>query len=127
MMSEKKSYEYAVIRFVPKVEREEFINVGVVLYCKKFNFLKAICLLDERKMTSLNTDYSLSEINAYLDAFKNICDGNSKAGPIAKLEMAVRFRWLTAKRSSVVQTSSVHIGLCIEPILTLNKLFKELV
>lgn len=126
-MQEMHSYEYAVIRCVPQVEREEFINVGVVLYCKKFSFLKAITLLDEKRLEALFPDANYDDIKSYLLAFEQICLGNKNAGPIAKLDMAVRFRWLTAKRSTIVQTSPVHSGLCNNQESRLAKLFKDLV
>lgn len=126
-MHENHSYEYAVIRCIPRVEREEFINVGVVLYCKKEKFLKAITFLDEKRLGALYSDANYQDIKSYLDAFEQICIGAKNAGPIAKLEMAVRFRWLTAKRSTIIQTSPVHSGLCSDQVSKLSKLFKDLV
>ena len=126
-MQERKLYEYAVIRVMPRVEREEFLNVGVVLYCTSEKYLKAIYLLDHERITAFCNSCDLKEIETYLFAFKNICKGLGDAGPISLLPAAARFRWLTATRSTVVQTSKVHPGLCLEPEAMLQKLFKDLV
>jgi hypothetical protein len=120
-------FEYAVIRIVPRVEREEFINVGVILYCKKPGFLKMTFAINEGRLLSLNPQADLADILCHLNAFKDISDGKINASPIASLDPASRFRWLTAKRSTVVQTSQVHPGLCKEPEATLQHLFEQLV
>lgn len=126
-MQENHLFEYAIIRIVPKVEREEFLNVGVMLYCKKPAFLKILYTLDEKCLQHLFPGIDLSEILAHLQAFEQISIGDKHAGPIAVLDMASRFRWLTAKRSTVVQTSVVHPGLCKDPDTTLKHLYKQLV
>jgi hypothetical protein len=121
-------YEYAVIRLVPRVEREEFLNIGVVLYCAKEKFLSAQLLLDEARMTAFGGDVALEDIKAYAASFACICDGKRPAGgPIAQLPPAERFRWLTATRSTVIQTSKVHPGFCTDARATLSRLFDELV
>jgi hypothetical protein len=125
-MQEKDLFEYAVIRVVPKVEREEFLNVGIILYCAKQRFLQTEYKIDEERLT-LFCNIDLALLQAYLHGFKQICAGNSDAGEIGKLTIAERFRWLTAVRSTVVQTSKVHPGLCTDAGLTLNKLFYQLV
>ena len=126
-MQERQLYEYAVIRVMPRVEREEFLNVGVVLYCRSKKFLEAVYLLDHQRLNAFCSTCNVAEIETYLTAFKNICTGIGDAGPISLLPAAARFRWLTATRSTVVQTSKTHPGLCIDPAAMLQKLFKDLV
>ncbi len=126
-MQEHHLFEYAVIRVVPRVEREEFVNVGVVLFCQSQRFLKAIYCVDEKKLTAFSPTMDLSEIESYLHAFARICDGGLPGGAIGALPVASRFRWLTATRSSVVQASKVHPGYCKSPDETLEKLFAALV
>ena len=126
-MQEKHLFEYAVIRIVPKVEREEFLNVGVVLYCKRPVFLKSKISLNAKRLMSIFPDIDIEEITAHLRAFEQIIAGDTGAGPIAALDTASRFRWLTAKRSTILQTSAVHPGICKDPGLTLNNLFDQLV
>lgn len=126
-MLERQLYEYAVIRVVPRVEREEFLNVGVVLYCRSQKYLEAVYVLDHERLAAFCNTCNAAEIETYLSAFKNICMGTGDAGPISLLPDAARFRWLTATRSTVVQTSKTHPGLCIDPSVMLQKLFKDLV
>ena len=126
-MQERQLYEYAVIRVMPRVEREEFLNVGVVLYCASKKFLQATYILDNNRVKAFCKSCDAHQVEAYLKAFQNICKGNGDAGPISLLPAAARFRWLTATRSTVVQTSRVHPGLCIDPGEMLEKLFKDLV
>lgn len=120
-------FEYAVIRIVPRVEREEFINVGVVLYCAKQRFLEARFHLNEDKLAAFCEKTDISELSEYLLAFERICRGGDDAGPIGLLPVAERFRWLTATRSTVLQTSRVHPGFCSDASEMLNKLFQQLV
>ncbi|RYZ00377.1 MAG: DUF3037 domain-containing protein [Chitinophagaceae bacterium] len=120
-------YEYAVLRAVPRVEREEFINVGVVLYCRQRRSLEARIHLDTARLQALAPGADTEEIQAFLDAFARICRAEKGAGPIAALDAASRFRWLTATRSTVLQCSKVHPGLCEAPEATLDRLFRELV
>ncbi|PSL47975.1 Protein of unknown function (DUF3037) [Chitinophaga niastensis] len=127
-MQENHLFEYAVIRIVPRVEREEFLNVGVILYCKQQRFLQAVFTLDEERLRTFSPHTDIAEVKAYLDAFVEICHGGKEAGPIGKLDIASRFRWLTATRSSVVQTSKVHPGFCGgDAAETLNRLHRQLV
>ena len=126
-MQERQLYEYAVIRVMPHVEREEFLNVGVVLYCSSKKYLEAVYKLNHQRLSAFCISCDAREIETYLIAFKNICKGKGDAGPISLLPAAARFRWLTATRSTVVQTSKTHPGLCIEPAEMLQKLFKDLV
>ena len=111
-MPEKHLYEYAVIRFVPKVEREEFLNIGIVLFSKQARYLNAI--------------YVLNEKNA-LQVFDKVCQGKKEGGSIAQMEIPDRFRWLTAVRSACIQTSRPHPGFSMNLDATLQQLFKELV
>jgi hypothetical protein len=126
-MQENHLFEYAVLRIVPRVEREEFINVGVILYCKKHSFLQTIFTLSESRLLALDPAIDVDEIRSHLDALAAISSGKPEAGPIAALDLASRFRWLTAKRSTVVQTSAVHPGLCKDPGATLQRLHEQLV
>ena len=118
-------FEYAVIRVVPQVEREEFLNVGVILYCPKLKFLQCMCTVDESRLCSFSNKIDLFEIKAHLHSFAEICRGSKDGGPIAQLDIPSRFRWLSATRSTVVQTSKVHPGLCEDPLKTLEKLYAE--
>jgi hypothetical protein len=120
-------YEYAVIRVVPRVEREEFMNVGIVLYCRDKKFLKVVFELDEARLKAFSSKLDIDEMNSYLCAFEEVCHGNTAVSPIAQLPVAERFRWLTATRSTVVQCSKVHPGLCSDPNTVLMRLYKELV
>lgn len=124
-MQENNLFEYAVIRVVPRVEREEFLNVGVILLCKKKEFLKVLYTLDESKIRAIYGSIDLEEFKAHLIAFNEIALGSKSSGPIGDLEVAERFRWLTATRSTILQTSKVHPGLCIDLEKTLEKIFAE--
>ncbi|MDB5230758.1 MAG: hypothetical protein JWN76_1563 [Chitinophagaceae bacterium] len=126
-MQEKQLFEYAVIRLVPRVEREEFLNVGIVLYAKKPKFLNVLFGLDAERLKIFAAYLNIEEVQAHLCAFEKICEGDRESGPIGQLDMASRFRWLTATRSTVVQTSRVHSGLCSDPAATLKKLYEEMV
>lgn len=120
-------FEYAVIRLVPKVEREEFMNVGVILYCAKQKYLKARMELDEQRLSVFCRSTDLDELRHHLKAFENICRGGKEGGPIGKLDMASRFRWLTATRSTVLQCSKVHPGFCVDPEEKLQQLYSQMV
>ncbi|MFT4202810.1 MAG: DUF3037 domain-containing protein [Chitinophagaceae bacterium] len=126
-MQEKNLYEYAVIRLVPKVEREEFVNIGVVLFCKSKRFLSIKWRLDEQRIRCLAPDIELDIVRQQLESFEKITNGIADAGTIAQLDAPSRFRWLTAARSSIVQTSKIHPGFCDHLDDTLERLFNELV
>lgn len=126
-MSERTVYEYAVVRVVPRVDREEFVNVGVALYCKRQRFAGVQLHVDAKKLLALDPDIDLELIEQHLDSFRRICIGEKGAGRIAQLEQAERFRWLTAKRSTLIQCSVVHPGLCVSAEETLVELFEKLV
>ncbi|GAB3203267.1 hypothetical protein ABID22_000940 [Pontibacter aydingkolensis] len=126
-MQDKHLFEYAVIRVVPRVEREEFVNVGVILYCRSLGFLHTVYELNEERLLAFCKDLDLEELRERLQAFERICKGRSEGGPIGQLSIAERFRWLTAARSTVVQTSAVHPGLCTDAPDMLNHLYTQLV
>jgi hypothetical protein len=126
-MQDNHLFEYAVIRIVPRPEREEFVNAGVVLYCADKRFLQMRYTIDTQKLQTLFPALNTSELEAHLQAFEEICCGKNPDSPIAKLDNASRFRWLTATRSTMVQTSKVHPGLCSDPEETLSKLHTKLV
>jgi len=127
-MQENLLFEYAIIRIVPLVEREEFMNVGVILYCPSRKFLECrISLNVERANGFFRKGIDCQEINKYLNAFEKICNGSRQGGVIATLPQVSRFRWLTATRSTILQASKVHPGLCVHPEVTLDQLFHELV
>ena len=126
-MQEHHLFEYAVIRVVPRVEREEFLKVGVILYCQKQGFLQSKFNLDHGRLQAFSGSVDVSELEDYLAALNRICIGGTKSGPIGSLPIASRFRWLTATRSTVVQTSKVHPGFCKNAGETLEKLFRDLV
>lgn len=126
-MQDKHLYEYSVIRIVPRVEREEFLNVGVVVFCKKEKFLKARYLLPPDKILMLCSECDIEQLEQNLQSFEKICEGAKDGGPIAQMDVPSRFRWLTAVRSSVIQTSRPHPGLCDDLDKTLDRLFQELV
>src|SRR5882762_4673563 len=104
-MQENQLFEYAVIRVVPKVEREEFFNVGVILYCAQQNFLQTLYLVDANRLPAFCNKMDIEELREHLNAFEKVCVGDPGGGPIGKLPIAERFRWLTATRSTIVQTS----------------------
>lgn len=126
-MRDKHLFEYAVIRLVPSVEREEFLNIGVILYCQDENFLRVSCDLDEKRLGAFSTRLPIREIAEHLQAFAKICAGGDDAGAIGQLPMGARFRWLTAPRSTIVQISSVHTGLCLDANDTLGQLLAKMV
>lgn len=126
-MREKELFEYAVIRIVPRVERGEFLNVGVVLYCAQQKFLGCRYHLDEARVVNFAPGIDIDMVKQGLAAFENICSGNPGSGPIGQLDIASRFRWLTAKRSTMIQTSGVHPGFCYGGEDYLEKLLREFV
>lgn len=121
------TYDYAVIRVVPRVEREEFINVGVILSCEKAGFLKARIELDEARMRALDPRIDMESLRRHLDTIPLICDGGAQAGPIGLLPKRARFHWLTARRSAIIQTSPVHMGKCGDMEAILEHLMDRMV
>ena len=126
-MQEKHLFEYAVIRVVPCVAREEFLNVGVILYCSAQGFLKTRYHLNGERLRAFSGAVDIQELQERLRAFERICQGGAAGGTIGRLPLASRFRWLTATRSTVVQTSPVHPGLCADAGETLDRLYNQLV
>ena len=120
-------FEYAVLRVVPRVEREEFLNVGIIVYCRSLGFLETRFALPEARLLAVAPDLDLAEITARLQAFERICQGKATGGTIGQFPVAERFRWLTATRSTVVQCSPVHPGRCLDAGKTLTRLFVSLV
>lgn len=126
-MQEKHLYEYAVIRVVPRVEREEFLNVGIILFCKKAKFIKVLCSFNEAKLQLFSADLDLEQLQLNLKAFEKVGHGEKSGGPIGQFDIPSRFRWLTAIRSSAIQTSRPHPGLCDDLEQTAQRLFAEMV
>lgn len=126
-MQGKTLYEYAVIRIVPRVEKEEFFNAGVILYSKDKKFIGTRINLPLKKLQCLSPETNYHEIEAHLQSFEAIAGGAADAGPIAALDAAGRFRWLTATRSTVVQSSKTHSGFCDDPEKALDDLFEKYV
>ena len=120
-------YEYAVIRFVPKVEREEFINMGIVLFSKQAKYLKSLYTIDENKLKLFSSELDMNCLKEGLQVFDKICMGNKEGGAIANMDIPDRFRWLTAVKSSCIQVSRPHPGFSTDLDKTLERLFKELV
>lgn len=120
-------FEYAVIRIVPRVERGEFINAGVVLLCRQRRFLEARILLDATRLRALDPAAEPATIAAQLEYIPIVCAGGAAAGPIGALPLHERFRWLTAPRSTIIQASPVHCGMCEEPRAELERLMQALV
>ncbi len=120
-------YSYATIRLVPRVEREEFINVGVVLFAREQLFLGARIEMDRDRLSLLAPDLDLDLVERHLRTFLDICDGDPAGGPLAALPPPERFHWLVAPRSTMIQTSAVHVGQSDEPERALEQLLDELV
>ena len=106
------SFDYAILRVVPRVDREEFINAGVVVFCPEKRFLDARILLNEERLRALWPEADVDLVREHLDAVPRICVGDPAAGPIAKLSQRERFHWLTSPRSTIIQPSPVHTGVC---------------
>lgn len=125
-MPERASFDYAIVRVVPHVEREEFINVGVIVFCRTKRFLDARIKLDEQRLTALCPDVDVKQVQEHLALIPTTCAGGDDAGPIGQLPQAERFHWLVSPRSTVIQVSSVHCGLCDDPAAALDELFATL-
>jgi hypothetical protein len=126
-MPELYPFDYAVIRVVPRVEREEFINAGVIVSCPSKKFLKAGIELDHARLAALAPALDPSVVREHLEAISVICEGGAKAGPIGKLPSRARFHWLVAPRSTIIQTSPVHTGLCADGDVMLEHLLDAMV
>lgn len=126
-MPDSHAFDYAVLRLAPHVEREEFINVGVLLFCRTLRFLDCRVHLDEDRLVALAPGFDSATAQAQLDLTPLLCAGGPAAGAIGELDQAERFRWLTAPRSTVLQVSAVHGGICVDPQAALDDLFHRLV
>lgn len=120
-------YDYAVFRVVPRVEREEFVNVGVIVSCPSRDFLEARIEIDEQRLAALDSALDLESIRAHLATIPSICAGGQQAGPIGQLSQRERFHWLVAPRSTTIQTSAVHTGYCKNPTEVLEHLLNTMV
>lgn len=126
-MPARSSYEYALLRVVPRVEREEFINAGVVLHCFERGFLQAACALAPERLRALAPSADPALVQRHLEAVGRIARGDPDAGPIARLAPKERFRWLVAPRSTILQAGPVHMGLCDDPARVLEHLLDRMV
>ena len=126
-MQDNHLYEYAVIRVVPRVEREEFLNIGIILFCKKAKFIKVLSHIDDAKIEALSNDFDIEQLHCNVTALKKIATGDKDGGPIGEMDIPSRFRWLTAIRSSAIQTSRPHPGMCEDLEKTIQRLFEDLV
>jgi hypothetical protein len=129
-MSERIPYDYAVLRVVPHVEREEFINVGLMLFSRPRSYL-GVLIDDEMRIASrvsaLAAAFDTKLLLRHLAAIQDVCEGMDTAGPIAHLSLSERFHWLTTHRSTAIQSSVLHSGTCVSPEQTLHVLFKSIV
>ena len=121
------SFDYATLRIVPSAERAEFINAGVVLHCAEAAFLACRVHLDERRLRALCPAIDLDVVREHLEAFPKVAAGEDDAGPIARLSRRERFHWMVAPRSTMIQVSSVHSGMCESPADVLEELYRRLV
>jgi hypothetical protein len=121
------SYDYAIVRVVPRVEREEFINAGVILSSPALDFLGARIELDEQRLLALDATVDLEAVRENLASIPLVCAGGPAAGPIGKLSPRERFHWLVAPRSTIIQTSPVHSGRCQDPAAALDHLVRTMV
>jgi hypothetical protein len=126
-MQNRETYEFAIIRIVPKVEREEFLNVGVILFSKRKKYLKMTYQIDEKRMAAFSSKIDVAALNEYLKGWEQVCQGVPNGGKIGEFDLAFRFRWLTASRSTIIQSSKTHPGLCDNPQKELEDLFEMFV
>jgi hypothetical protein len=120
-------FSYAVYRVVPRLDRGERVNVGVVVFCRPLQYLAARVAVDERRLAALWPELDAAAVRAHLGAVERIAAGDAGGGPIAALDTTARFHWLVAPSSTIIQPSQVHTGLCGEPAEQLEKLFRSLV
>lgn len=126
-MPEKNLYEYAVLRYVPSIEREEFVNIGLVMMCKRRRWIRLDYMLDERRFGAFPGELCAADLKPELEGFRRIAAGDRCAGPIAEYPVEERFRWLTAAKSACLQTSRPHPGLADDLDATFSRLYAELV
>jgi Protein of unknown function (DUF3037) len=120
------SFDYAVVRVVPRVERGEFINAGVIVFCLERRYLEARVVVDEARLRALWPELDVELVRKHLEAIPKIAAGDLSAGPIARLSQRERFHWLVSPRSTIIQVSPVHSGICEEPENTVDKLAERL-
>jgi hypothetical protein len=121
------TYDYAIIRVIPRVEREEFVNVGVIVSCPATGFLEARLELDEQRLMALDVTLDIVTVQDHLVAISSMCAGGEQAGPLGQLSQRERFHWLVAPRSTIIQTSPVHTGYCEDPTAVLEHLLDTMV
>ena len=121
------AFDYAIVRVVPRVERGECINVGIILFCRTRRFLDARIALDPQRLAALARDLAPDLVQSHLEVFPRVCAGGPDGGYIGLLSQAERFHWLVAPRSTIIQTSAVHSGLCTDPVAALDRLLTTLV
>ncbi len=120
------AFDYTVVRVVPHVEEEEFLNAGVILRCRERHFLAGRVRLDRARLAALAPELDLTTVQAHLDLIPRICAGGPQAGPLGELSQAERFQWLSAPQSTVIQVSAVHCGLCSDPQAALDSLARRI-
>jgi hypothetical protein len=121
------SYDYAVIRVVPRVERGEFVNVGVIVSCPARSFLQARIALDESRLRALDPTLDMDAVRAHTESIRVICAGGKEAGSLGKLSQRERFHWMVAPRSTIIQTSAAHTGKCNDPQKLIEHLMEKMV
>jgi hypothetical protein len=126
-MTDRCTFDYAIIRVVPRVEREEFLNAGAIVLCTAERFLQARVELDRHRLAAFVSSFDADTIQGYLDTIPAICAGGPESGPIGQLPQRARFHWLVAPRSTVIQMSPVHTGLCTSPESALEHLLNTMV
>ena len=126
-MAERCSFDYAIVRVVPRVDRGEFVNAGVILFCSTGAYLDARIELQRERLLALDPSADLALVESHLEAIPRICRGGPEAGPIGELPQRARFHWLVAPRSTIIQMSPVHSGVHEDPRLALEQLFTKLV
>jgi molybdopterin-guanine dinucleotide biosynthesis protein len=126
-MHERFVFDYAIVRVVPRVDRGEFLNAGVIVFCPTAGFLDCRIELDRARLLALAPSIDITVVESYLEAIPKICAGGGEAGSIGDLPQRARFHWLVAPRSTVIQTSAVHSGVHEDPRAALDGLFEKLV
>jgi hypothetical protein len=126
-MPEPAPYDYAIIRVVPQVDREEFVNVGVILCCPAHGFVEACIEMNDNRVLALDPEIDLEAVKSHLSAIPAVCRGGSEAGPIGLLPKRERFLMLVAPRSTMIQPSAVHTGVCMDPAATMSHLMDRMV
>jgi DUF3037 family protein len=121
------AFDYTIVQVVPRVDRDERVNVGVILFCPAAAFLGCRIALDAARLRAFAPDVDLASVSAQLDAVRAVCAGDPAAGPIARLSPSERFHWLSTPRSTIVQPAAPHAGLCDDPAASLERLFASAV